>query len=493
MNIFLNKTKKLNIKSENMENEIENLKQTLLLLLKEKEKRNRKTEIDLYNSGKIKHLKQMEFHKCLKKNRWVFGGNRTGKTECGAVETVWLARGIHPFRKNKKTDGWVVSVTSQVQRDVAQKKVLKYLKKEWITDIIMQSGSKDSAEFGIIDKILVKNVFNSVSTIGFKSLEQGREKFQGASLNYVWFDEEPTKDIYYECKMRVLDTCGEIFATMTPLKGRTWVYDEIYLNENNDNEIWHEHISWQDNPFLDKEEVSKLTKYTTSDELESRCFGNFVKNAGLVYNNFDESVNVIDPFIIPESWQDNICIDPGFTNPFSCHFYARNLDGDVFVVAEHYEKEKPVEYHANAILEIANNLNWKKDSENNLNCLIDSAALQRNLNSENSVVDQLKKYNIMANTKVNKNIISGIHEVKNYIKDGAGHSRLFIFKNCINMIRELKSYSWGDDKPIKEHDHSMDELRYYIMSLKKCEYKSEIQKDKEKLMKKSKTYRSFLN
>ena len=61
------------------------------------------------------------------------------------------------------------------------------------------------------------------------------------------------------------------------------------------------------------------------------------------------------------------------------------------------------------------------------------------------------------------------------------------------MIRELKSYSWGDDKPIKEHDHSMDELRYYIMSLKKCEYKSEIQKDKEKLMKKSKTYRSFLN
>ncbi|MBO7528196.1 MAG: hypothetical protein J6T74_09985, partial [Clostridia bacterium] len=51
-----------------------------------------------YNTGKIKHLKQLAFHMCNKKNRWVFGGNRSGKTECGAVETVWLARGIHPYR-----------------------------------------------------------------------------------------------------------------------------------------------------------------------------------------------------------------------------------------------------------------------------------------------------------------------------------------------------------------------------------------------------------
>ena len=33
------------------------------------------------------------------------------------------------------------------------------------------------------------------------------------------------------------------------------------------------------------------------------------------------------------------------------------------------------------------------------------------------------------------------------------------------MIREFKSYFWGQgDSPIKKDDHSMDELRYYIMS-----------------------------
>ena len=48
-----------------------------------------------YNRGK-RHKKQIAFHKCKKRNRWVFGGNRSGKTECGAVECLWMFRGIHP-------------------------------------------------------------------------------------------------------------------------------------------------------------------------------------------------------------------------------------------------------------------------------------------------------------------------------------------------------------------------------------------------------------
>ncbi|MBQ7603079.1 MAG: terminase family protein [Clostridia bacterium] len=155
-------------------------------------RRQAKNKLADYNTGKIVHQKQMLFHKSQKHNRWVFGGNRSGKTQCGAVETVWLARGIHPFRQNKKdTTGWVVSLTSQVQRDVAQQKVLYYLNPDWIEDIVMSSGRKSSPSNGVIDYILVKNVFGGISKIGFKSCDQGREKFQGTSLDYVWFDEEP--------------------------------------------------------------------------------------------------------------------------------------------------------------------------------------------------------------------------------------------------------------------------------------------------------------
>ena len=85
-------------------------------------------------------------------------------------------------------------------------------------------------------------------------------------------------------------------------------------------------------------------------------------------------------------------------------------------------------------------------------------------------------------------MFSGIQKVKSYLKNSLGKSKLFIFNTCQNLIREIKSYRWGKgDSPIKEDDHSMDELRYYIMSRpenKKPEkQKNIIELEKERLIK----------
>jgi len=167
------------------------MRETVQKLIRiEREQARRKSRLNDYNTGELVHKKQVEFHKCNKANRWVFGGNRSGKTECGAVECVWLARGIHPYKENRKnTFGWVVSLSQQVQRDVAQKKILSYLSPNDIADVIMLTGRKDSPDNGVIDQLFIKNAFGGISVIGFKSCDQGREKFQGASLDYVWFDE----------------------------------------------------------------------------------------------------------------------------------------------------------------------------------------------------------------------------------------------------------------------------------------------------------------
>ena len=92
----------------------------LLIIDDELDRRRSRDLIGRYNRDKV-HVKQMQFHKCLKRNRWVFGGNRSGKTECGAVEAVWMLRGIHPYRDNRAdTCGWAVSLSYEVQREVAQ-------------------------------------------------------------------------------------------------------------------------------------------------------------------------------------------------------------------------------------------------------------------------------------------------------------------------------------------------------------------------------------
>ncbi len=448
--------------------------------------------LELYNSGEKKHKKQMEFHKCTKRNRWVFGGNRTGKTECGAVESIFFARGNHPFKKrSKEVSGWVVSVSRQVQRDVAQKKILSYLEPQWIFDVVMSEGKKDNPEGGFIDYILIKNIFGTLSKIGFKSCDQGREKFQGASLDFVWFDEEPPYEIYIECRMRTLDTCGEIFGTMTPLKGLTWVFNEIYLNEKKDDEVWHITMNWDDNPFLSANEIEKFSCVISDSELENRKFGKFVGLGGGVYNEFDENLHVIEPFKIPSEWYDNISIDPGLNNPLSAHWYAVDYDGNIFVIAEHYEAKKDIIYHSEAIKMICEKLSWHRASNGMFSALIDSAAGQKTLASSKSVVELFYENGILVNPKVNKDLFSGISKVKSYFKDANGRAKLFIFKTCVNLIREIKNYWWGEsDAPLKKNDHALDELRYYIMSKPEAKtrpvLKSHIQKDKEKLIQKMK-------
>jgi phage terminase large subunit len=92
-------------------------------------------------------------------------------------------------------------------------------------------------------------------------------------------------------------------------------------------------MEWKDNPYLDPLEIDSVSASLTLEELDRRRYGRFTANKGLVYPEFDESVHVIQPFPVPKEWYDNVSIDPGLNNPLSCHFYATDGDGVVYVIA----------------------------------------------------------------------------------------------------------------------------------------------------------------
>lgn len=459
------------------------MRQSLIELTQlEQELERRATDERLnYYQKPLEHKIQVEFHQSLKRNRWLFGGNRTGKTVGGAVEAVWMARGNHPFKDvHMPTRGWIVSLTNEVQRDVAQKEILRWLNPRWIKDIHVRSGKKDDPQNAIIDFIVVESQHGGDSIIGFKSCDQGRAKFQGTSQHWIWFDEEPPKDIYDECKMRIIDTRGDIWGTMTPLLGLTWVYDDIYINEKSDPNVKYWMMEWADNPYLSTDEIAELESTMSEDEREARQYGKFVAMSGLVYKEFREDIHVIDPFEIPKHWYADIAIDPGFTNPLSSHFYAVDGDGTIYVIEEHYKAETTVEEHSGSIWAIAKRLKWKKSANDGLNALIDPAANQKTLAAEKSVKQLFSDYKIYCRD-ANNDVWSGIQRVKEYLKLRPneqidiwpkGKPKLFIFRTCPNMIAEFKSYRWSeptdkkntDEKPIKKRDHAMDELRYFIMT-----------------------------
>ena len=394
----------------------------------------------------VPHEKQRLFHESLAKSRWLIGGNRTGKTTGGAVEAIRMAL-------ESETHGWVISVSLQVQRDVAQKKVLEYLPQQCIQEIVMNKGRKQSfGQHGAIDYIVVKNKVGTTSKIGFKSCEQSREKFQGVSLDWVWFDEEPPEDIYEEALLRTLDKGGKVWGTMTPLKGRTWLYDRIYLKQD---EHFVLQMSWSDNSSLDESEIESMRRALGDEALQSREHGRFMEMGGVVFRELSED-NVIDPIDLDDSYDTYIGIDPGYRSPTGA-VWVRTDGRNYYVVSDYSVSEKFIEVHAKAILDIS--------GADRVSAYIDFAALQRHLVAgDETVASRFREHGVDVFPQNNKSVNAGIHLIKGMLRDG----QLKIFRTCENLLKEMRKLSWGKgETPVKRDDHCVDALRYVLMALQR--------------------------
>jgi phage terminase large subunit-like protein len=158
-------------------------------------------------------------------------GNQLGKTYSGAAEVAIHLTGQYPDwwegrRFDKPTRWWAGSKTGEVTRDGVQRLLVGEPKDpaRWGEGMIPGASLLDhSRRQGVpdaLDSVLVRHEpTGGTSTLGFKSYDQGREKWQGETLDGVWFDEEPPLDIYMEGLTRTNATGGIAFLTFTPLLG----------------------------------------------------------------------------------------------------------------------------------------------------------------------------------------------------------------------------------------------------------------------------------
>lgn len=197
---------------------------------------------------------------------------------------------------------------------------------------------------------------------------------------------------------------------------------------------------------------------------ERHLYGSDADMEGVVWDEFSESRHVINPFEIPEDWQRIRILDHGVTNPTACLWMAVDFDGKVYIYDEHYEKEKPISYHAEQI---------KKRKTYQFQDDLADPSIFNKTSSKNgqlfSVADEYRDHDLHFRPADNS-VLAGINRVNEYFKN----DQLFIFKNCVHTIEEIEGYKWqrikpGEeknepDKPVKHKDHACDCVRYGIMS-----------------------------
>lgn len=229
------------------------------------------------------HKKQQKILESSARIRAAIGANRTGKSEivayiCASHLIGWspaLTRTCGQIVLHKGPQQiWMVSPDANVSRDVAEEKIRKFLPDE--------EGCVWKAQ----DRIWRHPNGNS---LGFKSCDSGREKFQGATRTLIAFDEEPHEQVYQECYARTIDCSGRMLFAFTPLLGSVWLHD--YLFHREDMDIFTMTMGLIDNPYIPVQEIEIAKRQYSGDELRIRVYGDYILRIGSPF--FDrESLDV---------------------------------------------------------------------------------------------------------------------------------------------------------------------------------------------------------
>jgi phage terminase large subunit-like protein len=189
------------------------------------------------------YAKQKTFHAAgaQRRERLLMAGNQLGKTYCGAAEAAFHLTGLYPDwwegrRWNRPVRAWAASKTAEVTRDGVQRLLVGeprdrgawgegMIPGERLIERKLRQSLPDA-----LGSVTVQHAGGGRSVLGFKSYDQGRAKWQGETLDFVWFDEEPPLDVYMEGLTRTNATGGMTFMTFTPLLGMSEVVS-LFLDD----------------------------------------------------------------------------------------------------------------------------------------------------------------------------------------------------------------------------------------------------------------------
>lgn len=281
-----------------------------------------------------------------KSERLLMAGNQNGKTITGAFETACHLTGEYPDwwlgkRWDRPTKGWAAGESSTLVRDVQQ----KYLCGEpgvvdaFGTGMIPKEAfvDKPSLARGVTDAydtIQVQHKTNGkldgTSVLRFKSYEQGREKFQGETIDFAWMDEEPDEDIYSEIITRLVATQGISWLTFTPLKGMSSVVRR-FLNEHEPHRGIVQ-MTIEDAKHIPPEERARIIASWPAHEREARAKGVPMLGSGRIFQISEEAISEPGITHVPIYWGKLWAIDFGIAHPFAAVLLLWDRENDVIHV-----------------------------------------------------------------------------------------------------------------------------------------------------------------
>lgn len=426
------------------------------------------------------YAKQQEFHRlgATKRERLLRAGNQNGKTFCCGSEVAFHLTGEYPDwwegrRWKRPVVVWAAGETGEATRDNPQRALLGFVGDEGTGAIPARCLGLNQGNYGmatgvanLYDYIRIRHVSGGWSLLKFKYYAQGRRKWQGPPVDFVWYDEEPPEDIYDEGLARTIATGGIAALSFTPLQGMSNVVRRFLMTSTEDRADVN--MTIHDAEHIPDEEKRRIIASFPAHEREARAAGVPTLGSGRIFPVADEDISVT-PFAIPEHWPVIGALDFGWDHPTAAVKLAWDRDADcVYVINAYRKREQTPLIHSGALKPWGPDMPWAwphDGHQHDKGSGVQLAEQYRN-HGLNMLPEHAQYPEAQDDTRVSRTSVeAGLADMLDRMQT----NRFKVFNHLGEWFEEFRLYHRKDGKVVKEGDDLMSATRYGVMSLRFAE------------------------
>lgn len=292
--------------------------------------------------------------------------------------------------------------------------------------------------------------------------ERSQDLIQGITLAGVFFDEVALmpESFVNQATGRCSVDGSKYWFNCNPDGPYHW-FKTNWIDKQKEKKLLYLHFTMDDNLSLSEKIKARYRSMYTGVFFKRYILGLWCMAEGIVYDMFD-SERCVKPIkeIAPKLIDGNryVSVDYGTQNATVFLLWNKGVDGIWYCIREYYYsgRDKGIQ---KTDAEYADDLNEWLEGTKIRAVIVDPVAA--------SFIAELRKrgYKVL---KAKNDVIDGIRLVGTKLNQNL----VVISDSCINTIKEFASYIWdakaaerGEDKPVKEHDHAMDAVRYFIYTI----------------------------
>lgn len=328
----------------------------------------------------------------------------------------------------------------------------------------------DSVATGINSQNTCRILGEKVYCVGADKVSQVA-KIRGSEIAYCAIDEatDINKEVFEMLKSRLSLPYSCCDITTNPSSPNHW-FKSFLDSVDRGVDIYCQDYTIYDNPFLSKEYVRSLETEYTGVWYDRYILGKWTLAEGLVYPNHDKAFYCKS--FADQAEEYCISLDYGTSNPFAGLFWEKH-EGVWYASNEIYYsgRETGIQKTDEEYLQMLENFIepikslmiytepnfWTGKMEerfHKIEVIVDPSAA--------SFIALLKQSKWFKPRSADNDVINGIRKTSSAIERGL----IKVHERCENWRNEAQSYVWDedaqDDRPIKDNDHLMDSMRYFV-------------------------------